>query len=75
MGDNTFSPFVDRLNWWSADGIFEITIGFGSMSFAQAKIVDIIWDVVSSPLASCITQGDRKTDNKGVPILPSSSVG
>ncbi|KAK4464984.1 hypothetical protein QBC42DRAFT_262282 [Cladorrhinum samala] len=46
VGENTFSPFMDHVNWWSADGIFEITIGFGSMSFAQAKVVDIVWDLI-----------------------------
>ena len=50
VGENTFSPFMDHVNWWSADGIFEITIGFGSMSFAQAKVVDIVWDLVGFKL-------------------------
>ncbi|CAI6331828.1 unnamed protein product [Periconia digitata] len=31
---------------WSTTGFFKITSYFGVMSFAQAKTVDIIWDVI-----------------------------
>ncbi|KAK5655840.1 hypothetical protein OQA88_5379 [Cercophora sp. LCS_1] len=36
----------DRYNWWSFDSFFEITLGFGSLTFTQAKVIDIAWDVL-----------------------------
>jgi hypothetical protein len=45
--DGTFSPFVDAYSSWSSAGIFQITMGFGELSFTEAKIIDIVWDVVS----------------------------
>ncbi|KAK5660028.1 hypothetical protein OQA88_13496 [Cercophora sp. LCS_1] len=43
--DDTFSPFIDDYNWWSSNGFFQITLGFGSLTFAQVKIIDIIWNL------------------------------
>ncbi len=45
----SFSPYGDDYNWWSKDGFFEITYGFGSLSFTEAKIIDVAWDLVSRP--------------------------
>ncbi|KAH7385960.1 hypothetical protein BKA66DRAFT_569276 [Pyrenochaeta sp. MPI-SDFR-AT-0127] len=33
-------------SYWSSSGLFQITLGFGELSFTQAKAIDIIWDVV-----------------------------
>ncbi|KAK0721579.1 hypothetical protein B0T26DRAFT_644373 [Lasiosphaeria miniovina] len=43
--DGSLSPFMDTYKWWSADQVFQVTIGFGSLTFAQAKVVDIVWDI------------------------------
>jgi hypothetical protein len=32
---------------WAVSGAFQISIGFGAMSFSNAKLLDVIWDVVS----------------------------
>lgn len=48
--DDTFSPFIDGYNWWSDSGFFQITLGFGSLTFGQVKLVDIIWNLVSFAL-------------------------
>jgi hypothetical protein len=31
----------------SPSGIFEITLGFGDFSFSNAKLIDVVWDIVS----------------------------
>lgn len=45
--DDSFSPFTDDFNWWASDGFFQITWASGSLTFTQAKVIDIAWDVVS----------------------------
>jgi hypothetical protein len=35
-------------NPWAISGALEITIAFGNLSFADAKLIDVIWDVVSA---------------------------
>jgi hypothetical protein len=42
-----FSPYASPYSPWASADIFKITLGFGAMSFAQAKIIDIVWDLVS----------------------------
>ena len=32
----------------SPSGAFEITLGFGDMTFSNAKLIDVVWDVVSA---------------------------
>lgn len=44
--DGSFS--LEPTNPWSPDWTFQIVLAFGSLSFTQAKVVDIVWDVVSS---------------------------
>ncbi|KAK4220626.1 hypothetical protein QBC38DRAFT_176088 [Podospora fimiseda] len=44
--DNTFSPFADSYNWWSPNGFFEVTLKGGSLTFGQAKLVDVSWDLI-----------------------------
>lgn len=50
--DDTFSPFEEATyNYFSASGFFQVTLGFGSMTFTQAKVCDVIWDLVGIPLS------------------------
>lgn len=44
--DGSFS--LEPPNPWNPDWTFQIVLAFGSLSFSQAKVVDIVWDVVSS---------------------------
>lgn len=48
LPDDSFSLRPDKYQYWSDSGIFQITLGSGHLTFAQAKAVDVIWDVVSS---------------------------
>ncbi|KAI7776784.1 hypothetical protein LA080_004440 [Diaporthe eres] len=41
--DGSFS--LDPPNPWNPDWTFQIVLAFGSLSFSQAKVVDIVWDV------------------------------
>lgn len=46
--DDTFTPFEDNsYTHFSMSGFFQVTLAFGSLTFTQAKVYDIIWDVVS----------------------------
>ncbi|ROV94215.1 hypothetical protein VSDG_05680 [Cytospora chrysosperma] len=42
--DGSFS--LEPTNPWKPAWTFQITLGFGSLSFTQAKAIDIVWDVV-----------------------------
>ena len=44
-GDFSLFPSVD--SFWSVTGFFNISLSFGKLTFGQAKIIDIIWDLVS----------------------------
>lgn len=44
--DGSFS--LEPTNPWNPDWTFQIVLAFGSLSFSQSKVVDIVWDVVSS---------------------------
>ncbi|KAK3987144.1 hypothetical protein QBC44DRAFT_246574 [Cladorrhinum sp. PSN332] len=44
--DGSFSPFSDDYRWWSPRSFFEMTLQGGSFSFAEAKVIDIGWDLV-----------------------------
>ncbi|CAI6331827.1 unnamed protein product [Periconia digitata] len=46
-----FSLDPSLYNAWYKDGFFKITVYFGKLSFANAKLVDIVWDVVCAPCA------------------------
>ncbi|KAE9978793.1 hypothetical protein EG328_001249 [Venturia inaequalis] len=46
MPDGSFSTGPLGYNIWQASGFFQITLGFGHMSFALAKFIDIAFDVV-----------------------------
>jgi hypothetical protein len=47
LPDDSFSVDPAEYRYWSKSGFFQITLGFGSLTFTQAKAVDVIWDVVS----------------------------
>lgn len=47
MPDGSFSTDPLSYNIWKSSGFFQITLGFGHMSFALAKFIDIAFDVVS----------------------------
>jgi hypothetical protein len=51
LPDGSFSIFAEY-NPWDIHGFFQITSGFGELTFTQAKVVDVVWDVVS---CSCNT--------------------
>lgn len=46
LPDSSFSLRPDTFSMWSSTGFFQITLGGGNLSFAQAKLVDIVWDIV-----------------------------
>lgn len=41
-----FNTGLEPVTAWSPSAAFQITLGFGSMSFSTAKFIDVIWDVV-----------------------------
>ncbi|KAF1848597.1 uncharacterized protein K460DRAFT_334887 [Cucurbitaria berberidis CBS 394.84] len=43
--DGSFAPDLSTYRYWTKWSFFQVTIGFGNLTFAQAKAVDIIWDV------------------------------
>lgn len=49
LPDGRFSTDPSTYNPWSRPGFFEITLGHGDLSYTQAKVIDIAWDVVSNP--------------------------
>jgi hypothetical protein len=44
--DNKFDTSGTTYNVWKPSNVFEVTIGFGELSFGVAKLIDVIWDVV-----------------------------
>jgi hypothetical protein len=46
QADGTFRLDPRTYSMWSSSGFFQITLGGGTLTFAQAKAIDIIWDVV-----------------------------
>jgi hypothetical protein len=46
--DGTFTLFPDKYNYWDVSRFFQITIAFGQLTFAQAKVIDVAWDVVGT---------------------------
>jgi hypothetical protein len=51
MPDGTFSIDPSSFPWFSSAGLFQITMGFGNLSFTQVKAIDIVWDIVSYSFA------------------------
>lgn len=48
LPDDSFSLAPEEYRYWSRSGFFQITLGFGTLDFTQAKAIDVIWDVVST---------------------------
>lgn len=47
LPDGSFSINDEKeYNPWTLSGIFQITLGFGTLHFSTVKIIDVIWDVV-----------------------------
>jgi hypothetical protein len=46
--DNSFNFEGSKLSVWRMDNPFDVTIGFGRMTFSQVKLIDISWDIVGS---------------------------
>jgi hypothetical protein len=55
--DDSFRLRPSSYNYWSSSGFFQITLGYGHLSFTEAKVVDIVWDVVSLGYATTCCMG------------------
>ncbi|PVH92339.1 hypothetical protein DM02DRAFT_575938 [Periconia macrospinosa] len=44
--DGVFTLYPESYTVWSITGFFQISLAFGQLSFSQAKVIDVIWDVV-----------------------------
>lgn len=44
--DGSFDVEMNQYNLWSSSGFFQITLAWGRFSFADAKVIDVAWDVV-----------------------------
>lgn len=45
--DGEFRLYPGTYSMWSSTGFFQITLGGGTLTFPQAKVIDVIWDIVS----------------------------
>ena len=45
--DGSFRLYPETYSPWGSSGFFQITLGGGKLSFAQTKVVEIVWDIVS----------------------------
>jgi hypothetical protein len=50
LPDGEFSLWPGDFNYWHSSNFFQINFGFGKLTFAQAKAIDVVWDVVSEIL-------------------------
>ena len=48
--DGSFRLHPETYSMWSSSGFFQITLGGGHLTFAQAKVIDIVWDIVIHPV-------------------------
>ncbi|KAG8159812.1 hypothetical protein KVR01_010449 [Diaporthe batatas] len=53
LPDGTFS-FSTQYDHWDISGFFQITSGFGQLTFSQAKAVDMVWDVAIGRIGQTI---------------------
>lgn len=44
--DRVFRLHPEKYSVWSSTAFFQITLGGGKLSFAQAKVIDVVWDIV-----------------------------
>jgi hypothetical protein len=47
--DGSFS-LVPDYRYWQVSGFFQITLSFGFLTFTPVKVIDIVWDVVSTSI-------------------------
>jgi hypothetical protein len=47
--DGSFRLHPETYSMWSSSGFFQITLGGGHLTFAEVKIIDIVWDIVNNP--------------------------
>lgn len=57
LPDGSFNIYSDSYSPWAAEGTFQITMAYGAVSFDQAKVIDVIWDVVSLRLWTTLFSG------------------
>ena len=48
LPNGEFAIYDDTYNRWAPSGFFQITLGFGSLAFSKVKVIDIVWDIVST---------------------------
>ena len=53
-----FNPFPDTYTAWTSAGFFQISMAFGSLSFTEAKVVDVVWDLVSNSYALVLVRSN-----------------
>ena len=46
LPNGTFDASDTPYNAWLFAGFFQITLGFGSLSFTSVKVIDIVWNIV-----------------------------
>ncbi|SCN93328.1 uncharacterized protein FFM5_05642 [Fusarium fujikuroi] len=39
---------LGAFDWWAPRGFFQITLGWGRFSFGTAKLIDVVWDLLST---------------------------
>ncbi|KAF2026681.1 hypothetical protein EK21DRAFT_73622 [Setomelanomma holmii] len=44
--NGVFDVFPEHYRYWSKSGFFQITLGYGGLTFTQAKVLDVAWDIV-----------------------------
>ncbi|KAI1380584.1 hypothetical protein F4677DRAFT_403956 [Hypoxylon crocopeplum] len=44
--DSSFNVNISAYNSWAASGFFKISLGGGNLTFTQAKVIDILWDII-----------------------------
>lgn len=54
--DGYFTLRPDGYGVWSSSGFFQITLGDGHFTFVEAKVIDIVWDIVSCIDDQCYHQ-------------------
>jgi len=47
LPNDDFNARSNEFNIFAWSSLFQITHGFGALTFTQAKMIDVIWDVVS----------------------------
>jgi hypothetical protein len=51
--DGEFNLNPGHYSYWSRKSFFQITLAFGELSFDNAKLIDVVWDVVSGTKLCC----------------------